>query len=61
MAQTSTSQTGPSRGGLLDALRFLAAGFVMLYHFADDAPTPLGRLSPLFDDAWIATDFFLLL
>lgn len=49
------------RGGALDALRFIAAAFVVVYHYAEDAPTPLGQISPLFSSGWLATDFFLML
>jgi peptidoglycan/LPS O-acetylase OafA/YrhL len=49
------------RGGPLDALRFLAAAFIVLYHFGDDAPVPLASLSPVFSSGWLATDFFLML
>ncbi|MBX7249447.1 MAG: acyltransferase [Caulobacteraceae bacterium] len=49
------------RGGPLDVMRFLAAAFIVIYHYADDAPTPLGRISPVFTEGWVATDFFLML
>lgn len=52
---------GQERGGALEALRFFAAAFIVLYHFGADAPAPLASLSPVFDRGWVATDFFLLL
>ncbi|WKL55804.1 acyltransferase [Asticcacaulis sp. ZE23SCel15] len=45
----------------LDVLRFLAAGFILLYHFGQNAPILLPEMSPLFDQGWLATDFFLIL
>lgn len=57
------AQTPPSadRSGMLDALRFLAAAFIVLYHFGSEAPVPLEDLSPLLARGWLATDFFLIL
>ena len=49
------------RGGPLEALRFLAAAFIVLYHIGPDAPVPLWDLSPIFARGWLATDFFLML
>ncbi len=49
------------RGGPLDAMRFFAAAFIVLYHFGDDAPVALASLSPIFANGWLATDFFLML
>lgn len=49
------------RGGPLDAMRFFAAAFIVLYHFGDDAPVALSSLSPIFASGWLATDFFLML
>jgi len=48
-------------GASLDVLRFLAAGFILLFHFGVRAPTPLGEMWPVFRQGWLATDFFLLL
>lgn len=48
-------------GASLDVLRFLAAGFILLFHFGVRAPTPLGDILPVFKQGWLATDFFLLL
>jgi len=50
-----------ARGGALDALRFLAAAFIVVFHFGDEAPTPLRALHVFFDRGYLATDFFLLL
>lgn len=49
------------RGGVLDALRFLAALFVVLFHFGDVAPTALRSLHPFLERGYLATDFFLIL
>jgi peptidoglycan/LPS O-acetylase OafA/YrhL len=49
------------RGGALDALRFLASAFIVIFHFQDWTPTPwLWRNSGL-GRGYLATDFFLLL
>jgi len=48
-------------GASLDVLRFLAAGFILLFHFGESAPRSLRDMSPLFAQGWLATDFFLLL
>jgi peptidoglycan/LPS O-acetylase OafA/YrhL len=45
----------------LDALRFLAALFIVLYHVAERAPVSLFSLSPAFGRGYLATDFFLML
>ncbi len=61
------SSTGPaalpilSRDGPLDALRFLAALFIVLYHVAERAPVSLFTISPAFGRGYLATDFFLML
>lgn len=52
---------GEGRGGLLDALRFLAALLIVLYHFGGDAPVALEGLHPVFARGYLATDFFLIL
>jgi peptidoglycan/LPS O-acetylase OafA/YrhL len=62
----SKSSTGPvlpvlTRDGPLDALRFLAALFIVLYHVAERAPVSLFALSPAFGRGYLATDFFLML
>lgn len=50
-----------ARGGAIDALRFLAAGFIVLFHFGWKAPVPLDRVHEMFGRGYLATDFFLLL
>jgi len=50
-----------SRDGPLDALRFLAALFIVLYHVAERAPVSLFSLNPAFGRGYLATDFFLML
>jgi peptidoglycan/LPS O-acetylase OafA/YrhL len=49
------------RGGALDALRFLAALLIVLYHFGSEGPWKLWRVHPVFARGFLATDFFLLL
>jgi peptidoglycan/LPS O-acetylase OafA/YrhL len=49
------------RGGALDALRFLASMFVVLFHFGDEAPIPLASLHSVWERGYLATDFFLML
>ena len=61
MSDAPSSAPSASRAGALDALRFLAAAFIVLYHFGSQAPTPLAELSPVFERGWLATDFFLIL
>ena len=50
-----------ARGGALDALRFFAALFVLVFHYGDEAPVALERLHGVFTRGYLATDFFLLL
>ncbi|MBU4435524.1 MAG: acyltransferase [Alphaproteobacteria bacterium] len=50
-----------SRGGPLDALRFFAAFFMVVYHYADQAPVSLFQLHPALGRGYLATDFFLML
>ncbi|WP_343698496.1 acyltransferase [Caulobacter sp.] len=63
MFKSSTGPAAPvlSRDGPLDALRFLAALFIVLYHVAERAPVSLFELSPAFGRGYLATDFFLML
>jgi peptidoglycan/LPS O-acetylase OafA/YrhL len=49
-----------TRGGMLDALRFLAAFFMVVYHYSDAGPVPLSRVHPLFARGYLATDFFII-
>jgi peptidoglycan/LPS O-acetylase OafA/YrhL len=52
----------PRKGAAsLDVLRFMAAGFILVYHFGQNAPVILPEMSPVFDQGWLATDFFLIL
>ena len=48
-------------GASLDVLRFLAAGFILLFHYGSNAPVSLDHLTPVFAQGWLATDFFLFL
>jgi len=50
-----------SRGGPLDALRFFAAFFMVIYHYAEQAPVSLFSLHPALGRGYLATDFFLML
>lgn len=65
MSMSATSSTAPSprppRGGALDALRFAAALFVVVFHFGDAAPVPLQSFHPFLGRGYLATDFFLIL
>lgn len=68
MSQTATmsrngapQNTGLSRGGALDLLRFVAALFIVLYHVAERAPVSLFAIHPAFGRGYLATDFFLML
>jgi len=58
---TQTSAPARPGGASLDVLRFLAAGFILLFHYGANAPVPLPQLMPVFNQGWLATDFFLLL
>jgi len=49
-----------TRGGALDALRFLAAFFMVVYHYAAAGPVPLSQVHPLFARGYLATDFFII-
>lgn len=49
------------RGGALDALRFAAAFFIVLYHYAENAPVSLFELHPAFSRGYLGTNFFLML
>ncbi len=57
-----TRAASPRAGGAsLDVLRFLAASFILLFHFGSTAPRDLPTILPVFSQGWLATDFFLLL
>jgi len=49
-----------SRGGWLDILRFVAGALIILYHFREAAPTPLGQFHPVFDRGYLLTNFFII-
>lgn len=49
------------RGGALDALRFVAALFVVVFHFGDEAPVALQSMHEFLGRGYLATDFFLML
>lgn len=49
-----------TRGGPLDALRFLAAFFMVIHHYSVDAPAPLETIHPVLGRGYLATDFFLM-
>lgn len=49
------------RGGALDALRFVAALFVVVFHFGDEAPVALESMHGFLGRGYLATDFFLML
>lgn len=49
-----------ARGGWLDVLRFVAGALIILYHFREAAPTPLGELHPVFDRGFLLTNFFII-
>ena len=59
--QPAERVTTSSRAGALDALRFLAAAFIVLYHFGTEAPVDLASSADIFHRGWLATDFFLIL
>lgn len=66
LSATIPSRNEPSRplpltrGGALDALRFLAAFFMVVYHYSYESPVALGEIHPLFNRGYLATDFFLI-
>ncbi|PVM84216.1 acyltransferase family protein [Caulobacter endophyticus] len=60
-ANTAKAARPLSRGGPLDALRFFAAFFIVVYHYAEQAPVSLFAIHPAFGRGYLATDFFLLL
>ena len=60
-ASASSPVAGKARGGALDALRFAASAFIVLYHFQDKAPVAFSSLHPGLDRAYLATNFFLIL
>ena len=63
MTQTTAAPSTPSktRGGALDALRFVAALFVVVFHFGSSAPIELQSMHGFLGRGYLATDFFLIL
>ena len=61
LSQSMTPAGSAGRGGALDALRFMAALLIVLYHYGQDALIPLESLHPVFGRGYLATDFFLIL
>ena len=59
---TSTDKEGPpiSRGGWLDALRFIVAFMMILHHYQLAAPIPLSQFHPVFERGYLLTNFFLI-
>ena len=49
-----------TRGGPLDLLRFLAAFCMVVFHYGNDAPTPIWFIHPAFGRGYLSTDFFLI-
>ena len=56
-----TVVAGAARNALLDALRFLAALLIVVFHYASEGPRPLEQVSPIFLRGYLSTDFFLML
>lgn len=48
------------RGGWLDALRFIVACMIIVSHYQASAPIPLSTFHPVFERAYLLTDFFLI-
>lgn len=61
MSASPVSAPRPARGGALDALRFVAAMFVVVFHFGDEAPVALQSMYAFLGRGYLATDFFLML
>jgi peptidoglycan/LPS O-acetylase OafA/YrhL len=57
--ETHSAPQPLTRGGPLDALRFLAAFFMVIHHYSVDAPVPLDTIHPVLGRGYLATDFFL--
>ena len=41
-------------------LRFAAGSLIILYHFREAAPLPLGQIHPVFDRGFLLTNFFII-
>jgi len=61
LSHSATTRVPEGRGGALDALRFVAALLIVVYHYGGDAPVMLETLHPVFSRGYLATDFFLIL
>lgn len=61
LTSAAPSVATTSRGGALDALRFVAALFVVVFHFGDAAPVSLQAMHGFLGRGYLATDFFLIL
>lgn len=61
MTVPASPVSSSQRAGALDVLRFLAASFIVLYHFGPSAPVDLASSASVFQRGWLATDFFLIL
>ncbi|MGQ3113859.1 MAG: acyltransferase family protein, partial [Brevundimonas sp.] len=62
-AISTRNETPPiSRGGWLDALRFIVASLIILHHFQAAGPVPLAELiNPVFErGGFLLTNFFLI-
>ncbi|QTC90123.1 acyltransferase family protein [Brevundimonas goettingensis] len=62
-AISTRNETPPiSRGGWLDALRFIVASLIILHHFQAAGPVPLSQLiNPIFErGGFLLTNFFLI-
>ena len=62
-AISTRNETPPiSRGGWLDALRFIVASLIILHHFQASGPVPLAELiNPVFErGGFLLTNFFLI-
>ena len=57
----STRAVVITRGGALDALRFVAALFVVVFHYRTTAPIPLQDLHLVWSRGHLATGFFILI
>ena len=59
---TTSAEADPlARGGALDLLRFLAAGFIVLYHYEAYAPARFEDVHEALTRGYLGTDFFLIL
>ncbi|MNH59866.1 Acyltransferase family protein [compost metagenome] len=61
LTSAAPSAASKTRGGALDALRFVAALFVVVFHFGDTAPISLQSMHGFLGRGYLATDFFLIL